>query len=147
MSQPTRAITTNTIGGPNLQREPSFRQERPLITLGGDHGVPIPVMRALEGVAQNITLVHVDAHMDWRDESKGEAGEGSAVQSGEPSEMDWINRMVQIGIRGFGSLYEDEINEARAYGSDIITAYEMHDMGIDAVLDRIPDGGPLLPHH
>lgn len=24
----------------------------------------------------------------------------------------------------------------------LITAYEMHDMGMDAVLERIPDGGP-----
>lgn len=118
-----------------------FRTGATLITLGGDHGVPIPVMRALEGIAENIILVHVDAHMDWRDESNGER-EGFRSPIRRASEMAWIDKIVQIGIRGFGSLKTDEIEEARAYGSDIITAYEMHEIGMDAVLDRIPDGGP-----
>ena len=112
-----------------------------LITIGGDHGVSIPVMRALDGVAEDITLVHVDAHMDWRDESNGER-EGFRSPIRRASEMTSIGTIVQVGIRGFGSLHTDEINEARAYGSNIITAYEMHDMGIDAVLDRIPNRGP-----
>ena len=50
--------------------------------------------------------------------------------------------MTQIGIRGIGSAREQEVADARDYGADIITAYEMHDIGIEAVLDRIPDGGP-----
>src|SRR5262249_15163982 len=37
------------------------------IVLGGDHGVPIPVLRAFEGRGP-ITLVHIDQHLDWRDE-------------------------------------------------------------------------------
>ena len=34
-----------------------------LVSIGGDHGIPIPVMRALER-DETITLVHVDAHLD-----------------------------------------------------------------------------------
>src|SRR4029077_7410202 len=30
---------------------------------------------------------------------------------------------------------------ALAYGAKIITAYELHDVGMDAILERIPDGG------
>ena len=45
-------------------------------------------------------------------------------------------------MRGIGSARSEEVNDALAYGADIITAYEMHDIGMDAVLDRIPDGGP-----
>src|SRR5882672_4746652 len=37
------------------------------IVLGGDHAVPIPVLRAFEGRGP-ITLVQVDQHLDWRDE-------------------------------------------------------------------------------
>jgi agmatinase len=56
--------------------------------------------------------------------------------------MPWIDKIVQIGLRGIGSARGPEVADARAYGADLISAYEMHDIGIDAVLDRIPDGGP-----
>ena len=112
-----------------------------LIALGGDHGVPIPVMRALEVFDEPITLVHVDAHLDWRDEINGET-EGYSSPIRRASEMPWIDKIVQIGLRGIGSARAQEVADARAYGAELITAYEMHDIGMDAVLDRIPDGGP-----
>ena len=112
-----------------------------LITLGGDHGVPIPVMRALEVHGGPITLVHVDAHLDWRHEVNGET-DGYSSPIRRASEMPWFDKIVQIGIRGIGSARTGEVDDAIAWGADIITAYEMHDMGMDAVLDRIPDGGP-----
>ena len=112
-----------------------------LIALGGDHGVPIPVMRALQVFDEKITLVHVDAHLDWRDEVNGET-EGYSSPIRRASEMPWIDKIVQIGLRGIGSAREAEVADARAYGADLITAYEMHEIGMDAVLDRIPDGGP-----
>jgi len=112
-----------------------------LITLGGDHGVPIPVMRALEVHGAPITLVHVDAHLDWRHEVNGET-DGYSSPIRRASEMPWIDKIVQIGIRGIGSARTGEVDDAIAWGADIITAYEMHDIGMDAVLDRIPDGGP-----
>ena len=112
-----------------------------LISLGGDHGVPIPVMRALEDLNETITLVHVDAHLDWRHEINGET-EGYSSPIRRASEMPWIDKIVQIGLRGIGSARAPEVDDARAYGADLISAYEMHDIGMDAVLDRIPDGGP-----
>ncbi|MDX2459316.1 MAG: agmatinase, partial [Gammaproteobacteria bacterium] len=112
-----------------------------LISLGGDHGIPIPVMRALEVLNEPITLVHVDAHLDWRDDVNGEM-EGYSSPIRRASEMPWINEIVQIGLRGIGSAREGEVEDARNYGADLISAYEMHDIGMDAVLDRIPDGGP-----
>jgi len=112
-----------------------------LVALGGDHGVPIPVMRALEVFDEPITLVHVDAHLDWRDEVNGET-EGYSSPIRRASEMPWIDKIVQIGLRGIGSARAAEVADAGAWGADLITAYEMHDIGMDAVLDRIPDGGP-----
>lgn len=112
-----------------------------LISLGGDHGIPIPVLRALEEIKEKVTLVQVDAHIDWRDEISDEHN-GYSSPMRRASEMGWIGDIVQIGIRGVGSARSEEVEVAQAYGADIITAYEMHDMGIQAVLDRIPDGGP-----
>jgi agmatinase len=112
-----------------------------LISLGGDHGIPIPVMRALEVLNEQITLVHVDAHLDWRHEVNGET-EGYSSPIRRASEMPWINEIVQIGLRGIGSARQGEVEDARLYGADLISAYEMHDIGMDAVLNRIPDSGP-----
>ncbi len=112
-----------------------------LIALGGDHGIPIPVLRALEVFDKPITLVHVDAHLDWRHEVNGETnGYSSPIR--RASEMPWIDKIVQIGMRGIGSARAGEVEDARDYGAEIIDAYEMHDIGMDAVLDRIPNGGP-----
>ncbi len=118
-----------------------FASGATLITLGGDHGVPIPVMRALSEFDKVFTLVQIDAHLDWRDEVNGET-EGYSSPIRRASEMPWIDKIVQIGLRGIGSARAGEVADARAYGADLISAYEMHDIGMDAVLDRIPDGGP-----
>ena len=115
-----------------------FNHDATLITLGGDHGVPIPVMRALEVFETKVTLVHVDAHLDWRDEINGEK-EGYSSPIRRASEMPWIDKIVQIGMRGIGSARQQEVDDAIAYGATIVDAYEMHDIGIDAILDQIPD--------
>lgn len=112
-----------------------------LVAIGGDHGIPIPIMRALEVHGRTVTLVHVDAHLDWRDEINGER-EGYSSPIRRASEMPWIGPIVQIGMRGIGSAREQEVLDARAYGADVVTAYELHDIGMEAVLARIPDGGP-----
>ena len=118
-----------------------FSQNTTLITLGGDHGVPIPVLRALEVFETNVTLVQIDAHLDWRDEINGET-EGYSSPIRRASEMPWIDKIVQIGIRGIGSARTCEVDDAMNYGATIIDAYEMHENGIDAAIDQIPDGGP-----
>ena len=110
-----------------------------LIAIGGDHGVPIPIFRELESRAP-VTLVHVDAHLDWRDEING-AREGYSSTIRRASEMDWIGDIYQIGIRVQGSAREREFRDATAYGCDIITSYDVHEKGMQWVLDRIPDGG------
>ncbi len=112
-----------------------------LISIGGDHGIPIPVFRALEEIGETVTLVHVDAHLDWRNEVNGEP-DGYSSPIRRASELGWIGPIVQIGMRGIGGARHGEVEDAKAYGSDIITAYEMHEIGMSAVLDRIQDGGP-----
>lgn len=109
------------------------------LCIGGDHGVPIPIFRALDSLAP-VTLVHIDAHIDWRDEVKG-AREGYSSPIRRASEMDHIGEVFQIGIRAQGSARRQEVEDALAYGAKIITAFELHDVGMAAILERIPDGG------
>ncbi|MCP4187679.1 MAG: arginase [Gammaproteobacteria bacterium] len=117
-----------------------FSHDTTLITLGGDHGVPIPVMRALEVFETKVTLVHIDAHLDWRNEINGET-EGYSSTIRRASEMPWIDKIIQIGMRGIGSARTQEVGDAIAYGATIIDAYEVHDIGVDAIINQIPDNG------
>ena len=109
------------------------------LTIGGDHGIPIPILRAFDGEGP-ITIIHLDAHLDWRDEVDG-VTDGLSSVIRRISEMPHVKDIFQIGIRAQGSARTEEVEAARAYGSNIITAYELHDVGMDAVLARIPDGG------
>jgi len=109
------------------------------ITLGGDHGVPIPIFRALSDHGP-IMLIHIDAHLDWRDEVNG-AREGYSSTIRRASEMQHIQSIFQVGIRGQGSARAEEVQAAQRYGANIITAQEFHAQGLQAVLSKIPDGG------
>ncbi len=108
------------------------------IVIGGDHGVPIPVFKGIEDLGP-VTLVHVDAHLDWRDEVNGEP-EGYSSPIRRASEMDHIGGIYQIGMRAVGSARIEEVEAARAYGAHIYTSYDVHDNGIESVLADIPDG-------
>ena len=113
-----------------------------LIVLGGDHGVTIPVLDALEVLDRRVYIVHVDAHLDWRREVGG-------VTRGYSSPLYWASTkrcvvgMTQIGLRGTGSARRGEVEAARAYGSRLISAAEVHAAGLGPVLESIPREVPL----
>lgn len=110
----------------------------PLI-LGGDHSIPIPVMRAFEGRG-NLCVVQFDAHIDWREDRFGvREGLSSIMRRG--SELECVTAMTQIGMRGIGSAREEEVRAAQAWGSVLIPASDLHRDGPEAVLARIPDAG------
>ena len=117
-----------------------FQKGALLIAIGGDHGVSIPVMRALESLSEPITLIHIDAHLDWRDEVNGER-EGYSSPIRRASEMPWIRDIFQIGMRGIGSARSQEVADAKGHGANIISAYTLHEEGMGRVLENIPSGG------
>lgn len=106
------------------------------VVLGGDDAIPIPVMRAYEQHGP-ICIVQLDAHLDWRDEIDG-VREGFSSPMRRASEMPWVRGMIQIGLRGLGSARQREVDDARAYGSILVGAEELHRVGVDDVLDRVP---------
>ncbi|MFL9925590.1 agmatinase [Herbaspirillum lusitanum] len=109
------------------------------IVLGGDHGITNPILRAFDDQGP-LTIVHIDAHLDWRDEVNG-VKDGLSSPIRRASELPYVKDIIQIGLRASGSARQQEADDARKWGAQIITAYELHDIGMDAVLDRIPDGG------
>lgn len=118
------------------------QQSRFAAVLGGDHGVTIPVVEALEVVARPIHLVQIDAHIDWRDEVGG-ARRGYSSPIRRASELPWISGITQIGIRGTGSARAQEIQAARDYGAMIFGADDIHEHGLNAVLAHLAGRGPF----
>jgi agmatinase len=108
------------------------------IILGGDHSIPIPVFRAYEDRGP-ITLVQVDAHIDWRDEING-IREGLSSPIRRASEMAHFDKIFQIGLRAAGSARAEEVEAALAWGAVLIPDIELQQVGMEAVLARIPDG-------
>ena len=108
------------------------------IILGGDHGVSIPALRAFKD-QQPITLIQVDAHLDWVN-SKFGIREGYSSPIRRASEMSHIGEIFQIGLRCQGSARQEEFDAATAYGAHLITDMELQDRGMDSVLAKIPDG-------
>jgi agmatinase len=106
------------------------------VALGADEGGVIPVMRAYD-VCGALCVIHIDAHIDWRDERDG-VREGYSSGMRRASEMPWVKAMVQVGLRGIGSARQREVDDALAFGSVFIRAREVHREGIDACIERIP---------
>ena len=108
------------------------------IMIGGDDSVPIPFLEALAPKGP-ITIVQVDAHIDWREERYGERHGFSSTML-RASEFAHVERIVQVGIRGVGSARAGEVKTAQDWGAKIVTAAQAHREGIAAALGEIPDG-------
>jgi agmatinase len=112
------------------------------LVLGGDDSVPIPVLRAFEGHGP-LTILQIDAHVDWGDEIRGNPlGYGSPMR--RASEMAWVAGMVQVGIRGLGSGTPDQIADARAWGSRLVTMRDFRRLGPDGVAALVPEGADVF---
>lgn len=107
------------------------------IVLGGDHSIPIPVMRGCDS-AGSMGVIQLDAHIDWRDEING-VTDGLSSQMRRASELEFVQGMAQFGIRGMGSARQEEVDAALTYGARLILAEQIHDQGVNAVLNQIPD--------
>jgi agmatinase len=112
------------------------------IILGGDDSVPIPVIAAYEGRGP-ITILQVDAHVDWADVLKDNPyGYGSTMR--RAAECPAVTAMVQVGIRGLGSGESWQHDDARAWGSQLVSSYRLHAEGPSAVLDHIAPGARVF---
>ena len=106
------------------------------VVLGGDHSVNIPVIAAFDG-QEPFHVVQIDAHLDFVDERHGvTAGHGNPMR--RASEKPYVTGMSQIGIRNVSSTAREGYEDARAFGSDILSVRQFRSMGVEKVLKRIP---------
>ena len=117
-----------------------------LIALGGEHGITLPLLRALaKRLGRPLGAVHFDAHVDtWAENFGQRYAHGSvffhAIEEGvvEP------RRIVQIGIRS--PVQREVWDWTLAKGVRVIGAQEVHAAGPASVAERIRDAvgsGPV----
>ena len=105
------------------------------VCIGGDDSVPIPILRGLADGGP-LTVLQVDAHLDFRDEVDG-VREGYSSPMRRASEMEHVARIVQVGLRGVGSAGAADVDAARAAGNVLVTAADLRRRGPMAVLDEL----------
>jgi agmatinase len=136
------AIALGDIPGTLARIEAQADGLRHLLCLGGEHGITLPLLRALTRrlgkglVGKDLALVHFDAHVGtWPDCFGQEFGQGSvfwhAIQEGLVNPR----RIIQIGIRS--PVLRDVWDWTVGQGVTILAALEVHTMGVAAVVDRI----------
>ena len=107
-----------------------------LVAFGGDHGITLPLLRALAKKRDRPALIHFDAHVDTWPENFGQTyAHGSVFYHAISEGLVEPRRTVQIGIR---SPVEREVHDwTLAQGVTMITAQEMHEQGPAAIAGQI----------
>lgn len=108
-----------------------------LIALGGEHGISLPLLRALSRrVGGPLALVHFDAHVDtWPDSFGQPYGHGSVFYHALREGLVDPERTVQIGIRS--PVQRAVWDWTLAQGVTILDAQTVHEAGPAAVAERI----------
>jgi agmatinase len=123
------------------------------ISLGGDHAVTYPILKAIAAYHGPVDILHIDAHPDLYDEFQGNR-RSHASPFARIMEDRLAKRLVQVGIRTLNAHQRDQ---ARKFGVEIVP---MRDFSLDAVprlqgpvyvsidLDGIdPAYAPGVSHH
>jgi agmatinase len=99
------------------------------ITLGGDHFITYPILRAYADRFGPLSLIHFDAHSDlWPDDNPDRIDHGTMFYKSVKAGLVDPATSVQIGIR---TTTEDYL------GVNVITAREAHEWGVARVVDHV----------
>jgi agmatinase len=96
----------------------------PLITLGGDHSITFPIIKAFYEMYGPIDILHIDAHGDLYD-SFDDDPYSHACPFARIMESNLSKRLVQIGIR---TLNEHQRQQATLFNVELT---EMKDFSLD----------------
>lgn len=101
----------------------NIKKNTPIITLGGDHSISYPVIKALYQEYGAIDILHIDAHGDLYDSFDGDRY-SHACPFARIMEDKLAQRLVQIGVR---TLNTHQREQATRFGVEII---EMKDLNL-----------------
>ncbi len=112
------------------------RNGRTPLVLGGLDSVPPMVARAFEGHEQ-VNVLHVDAHLDFRDEVDG-VRDGYSSPIRRIRELSCVEHVVQLGLRAVGSARPGDLRDAVEVGNRIVTAWELRETGVASFVETLP---------
>lgn len=113
------------------------------VTLGGDHSITYPVLKALYGARDGkpFHLVQFDTHMDYWEHECGQRWSHASpiIRSHEAG---FLTGLTQYGIRGLHAA-ADNIALARSRGAHVFWCQRAKDMLVDDLVSHLPKGGDV----
>jgi agmatinase len=89
--------------------------------VGGDHSTPFGAIRACAEHAGEIGILHMDAHMDFRNAYEGFRWSHASIMYNVLQHVPQVKKIVQVGIRDFG---EGEMDFGIEQGQRVVTFYD-----------------------
>ena len=111
-----------------------------VVSLGGDHSISLPLLRAHAATFGPLAVIHFDSHPDtWRSEfGEHPYSHGTPFRRALEEELIDTDAYLQIGIRGPVSAPSD-LDDARQLGAQILTIDKAYEMGLPTVVKTIHD--------
>ena len=108
-----------------------------LLTLGGDHTIALPLLRAMAEKHGPLAVVHFDAHLDtWDTYFGADYTHGTPFRRASEEGLLDKEACMHIGIRG--PLYTaDDLVEDSDLGFQIVHAVEIDALGVTGVIERM----------
>lgn len=94
------------------------------LSLGGDHSVSYPILRAVKDTLGPVNVLHIDAHPDLYESFEGDPY-SHACPFARALEAGCINQLVQVGIR---SASPEQRNFGAKYGVTMLGADDFGDI-------------------
>ena len=114
-----------------------LERTRFVLTLGGDHTVALPMLRAVSAVHGPVAVVHFDAHLDTWDTYFGAAyTHGTPFRRAAEEGLLDPTGCLHVGIRG--PLYTDaDLDQDSELGFQVIPATDVEQLGVPGMVERI----------
>ncbi len=93
-----------------------IEDECPLLSLGGDHSVTYPIIKAFSRKFSGLSILHFDAHPDLYDELQGNRY-SHACPFARIMEEGLAQRLIQVGIR---TMNRHQSDQARRFGVEVL---------------------------
>ncbi|MDD3936884.1 agmatinase [Rhodoferax sp.] len=107
------------------------------LTLGGDHTIALPILRAMAAKHGPVALVHVDAHADVNDDMFGERiAHGTPFRRAVEENLLDCHKVFQIGLRGSGYA-SDDFDWPRQQGFTLVPAHEVWYQSLAPLMAKI----------
>lgn len=107
------------------------------MTMGGDHTLTLPILRAIAKKHGPVGLIHIDAHADINEHMFGEEiAHGTPFRRAYEESLIDPHRTYQIGLRGTGYT-ADDFDEGRRWGFDVTQAEDLWHKPLTPLIDRI----------